>query len=253
MKKIIYTLSILAYCSTNLNAIDDFFNDSKRGWFYYEKIKEDKKKKIEKKKKKKEPIVFTSISDIPLNSLSSLTAQEFRQAFELAKDTAVMNPTQENVLAVQIMNNFMSNNANEFTASWQRNLLDKNNLIVADAPTTTFQNNLIKKQKKDEEKAFFENTELNYFVFYDKVDDKLLNIKRLITSLPYRIPTRFININEYPQMKKEYNLEFYPSIYAITPTNKKRITNGNVITQDLILYYTMFQLKDDKKKAKNEQ
>ncbi|ULO03747.1 conjugal transfer protein TraF [Campylobacter sp. RM12651] len=253
MKNILFhTIILSTIISNSLFSLDNFYDDKKRGWFYYEKMPIQKEKKKKEEKKPKEPIVFTQISQIPLNSLNSLTAQEFRQAFELAKDTAVMNPTQENVLAVQIMNNFMSNNASEFTSSWQKNLLDKNNLIIADTPTTTFESNQIKKEKKAKEKAFFENSELNYFVFYDKVDDKLLNIKRLISTMPYQVPTKYINILEYPNMKKEYNLEHFPSIYAITPTQKKRISNGNLLTQDLIIYFTMFQLDKDKKEINNE-
>ncbi|WP_267523625.1 conjugal transfer protein TraF [Campylobacter sp. MG1] len=231
--------------STQLLALDSFYEQSKKGWFFYETIKKDEVKKEELKEEDKKDKVFTDINQIPINALNTLTATEFRQAFEFAKDIAVMNPTSDNVYVVQVMNTFMSENANKFSSLWQRNLLDRNKLI-SDKPMTTFENDIQKNIKKKEEKEFFANTDLNYFVFYKDIDDKLLNIKRLITSLEYKVPTKFININEYPNITKEYNIDLLPSIYAVTKNKKKRISNGNVLTQDLIIYYTLIQLKDNK-------
>lgn len=239
----------------NLYAIDDFYEKSKEGWFFY---KDEPKKKndteilehftepIKKDRKQNETEFMRSI---PINNLSSLTTEEFRQTFQKAKDIAVMQPTEENVLILQIMNSFMTDKSQEFTNMWQSNLLNHTEKVVGEQiAMSAFEKKFMTEDDKENDRKAFDKLlqdGFRYIVFFKENDRKLAEIKRLVIEyIDKRIPIHFIDINNNENLIKKYKMTTFPEIFAVTDKKEPKHISAGITNSENIIHSTKIQYKE---------
>lgn len=132
----------LAYVSEGDNAVETYayvdrntyWQESRKGWFWYERELE--KKKAEAKRRRKEPReveVKPAVPAIPEvggrklltnEYLDSMSVEELRDLAEQSKKIAVAKPTKENVHRYVYIQKFMSDKSERFAKVWQVVLLE---------------------------------------------------------------------------------------------------------------------------------
>ena len=116
--KIIAVLLILISSTAYAEKIKTYYDDAKRGWFWFEDPK-----KEEKKKKKPEKKLVVNPKVLKPEYLNNLTAEEFRKLYERVKGIAVMNPTEQNIGAVVYLTDFMRQKSLNFAYAYQNYIL----------------------------------------------------------------------------------------------------------------------------------
>ena len=116
--KIIAVLLILISSTAYAEKIKTYYDDAKRGWFWFEDPK-----KEEKKKKKPEKKLVVNPKVLKPEYLNNLTAEDFRKLYEKVKSIAVMNPTEQNIGAVVYLTDFMRQKSLNFAYAYQNYIL----------------------------------------------------------------------------------------------------------------------------------
>lgn len=241
-------LSILIL-SVNLQA-SVFFGDSKRGWFYYEQyadnnITEDNKTKIQKRIN--EDDVF--ISSIPLNNLDLLTAEEFTQTFEKVRKIAIMNPTKTNVMTMQIMNKWQTDQAEKFAKVWALNLLENPNLEYPEIREDKFGRSEMYKQKQEKIADFFKNhkNDFSYVVFVSNLNREINEKQKAVYNdiqREYDANVEYVDVDIKKDLITKFKLSTTPENFFIYKNSKgeavwQRVKAG-LTNKDDILNNTMF-------------
>ena len=110
-RKIINVCLIVLFCATAVAGERTFYDDAKRGWFWFEKPP------VKARKKKRKKVVLTP------EYLGNLTAKEFRQLYSRVKDEAVMHPTQQNIHAFLYLTDYMRRKSKDFMYAYQNYIL----------------------------------------------------------------------------------------------------------------------------------
>lgn len=243
-------MGLLTYANAWFNADkNDFFETSKRGWHYFEKDKENNKTKLVKQKKQKDKEDEVFMSSIPINNLDLLTAKQFTETFERARQIAVMKPTKQNVAIVQKMNKFQTERSEIFAKTWEINILENPNLEFPDIASTSFGQSQAHNEKKAKINKFYEQhkNDLGYVVFFSAVNGQTNEKQKAVYDYlhkTYGVEVQFIDIDERKDLIQPLNLTTTPeNFFAYKNSNDevilKRIKAG-LITQDEVVSNTMF-------------
>ncbi len=116
--KIIAVFLILTTSTVYAEKVKTYYDDAKRGWFWFE---DPVKKKKERKKPKKKLVINPEI--LRPEYLSNLTAEEFKKLYKRVKGIAVMNPTEQNIGAVVYLTDFMRRKSLNFAYAYQDYIL----------------------------------------------------------------------------------------------------------------------------------
>lgn len=243
------SLFILLALSMNLEA-GIFFEDSKRGWFYYEKYadnntSEDNKTKMEKRINADDMF----ISSIPLSNLDLLTAEEFTQTFEKVRKIAIMNPTKTNVMTMQIMNKWQTDQAEKFAKVWALNLLENPNLEYPEIREDKFGRSEMYKQKQEKMIKFFKEHKDNfsYVVFISNLNQEINEKQKAVyddIKREYNANVEYVDIDIKKDLIAKFKLSTTPENFFIYRNSKgeaiwQRVKAG-LTNKDDILNNTMF-------------
>ena len=251
--------SSVAFGATN-NA---FYNDTKRGWHYYEaepQVQEQEKmtKKQEKEKKGLDDEAF--MKSVPLNALDSLTVKEYTETFDRVKSIATMKPTKENVKILQAMNKWQTEQSERFAKVWAINLLEDPNLEFPEVADSKFAKNqkMIVEDKRTKE--FFEKNKENlaFVVFYSgKNQEGYRNQKAIYDVIEdkYGIEAKYIDLDTNPDLIQRFNLTAFPENFFVYRNSKNeaiwhRVKAGhatlNTIIDTTIFLFDNAILEEDK-------
>lgn len=261
-KKVIYSsvfISIL--CGSNLFALNNnFYENSREGYFFYkdEKIVEEKEKdkKIIKaetssikseytKTKEMMDMVFETdderakrfkkedefMENIPFHKLDELSTDEYRRLLDVTRNISTGRPNKEFVKKYAAVQKFWVDKSENFAKSWGvANLENPDELLYSDIGWTTRDRVNNKKKKDQENKEFFSKIKSNagYIVIIeDKGNKAVLQDTKLLydkvkeeTGLDYIIYD-FYEVND--NLKKQLNLKVnnLPENYLLYVNNKK--------------------------------
>ena len=254
-------LYFLAMSSIAFSISNDFFNDSKRGWHYYEKepiTKEEKQEEVinqketinkETKKEKRELDDEAFMKSIPLNALNSLTVKEYTETFDRVKSIATMKPTKENVKILQAMNKWQTEQSERFAKVWAINLLEDPNLEFPNISNDKFGRTNKGMMAKAETQKFFEEKKdkLSFVVFYSARDQKGSYNQKAIYDLvekDYGIKTYYVDLDSNPDLIEKFKLTALPENFFLYKNSKgegvwHRIKAG-FANMDVILDTTQF-------------
>lgn len=246
MKKIIL-ISLVAGVFVHASS---FFEDSKRGWFYYEKyadsnISEDNQTKIERRINADDMF----ISSIPLNNLDLLTAEEFTETFEKVRKIAIMNPTKTNVVTMQIMNKWQVDQSEKFAKVWALNLLENPNLEYPEIRDDKFGRSDMLKQKQERISNFYKEhkEDFSYVVFISDLNKETNEKQRgIYDSLKgeYDVNVEYINVDQRKDLISKFRLATTPENFFVYKNSKgeaiwQRVKAG-LTNRDDIINNTLF-------------
>lgn len=249
-----YIVIVLTGCLTYANAWfnagkNEFFETNKRGWHYFEKDKDENKTDLVEQKKQIDTEDEQFMSSIPINNLDLLTAKQFTETFEKARQIAVMKPTKQNVAIVQKMNKFQTEQSEIFAKIWEVNNLENPNLEFPNIATSKFAINEEYDRKKAKQDSFFNGhkDDLGFVVFVSGLkkdtNEKQIQIYESIQR-DYPIVVEYVDIDENKDLVATLNLQTTPENFFAYKNSKdeliwKRIKAG-LATKDEILNNTMF-------------
>lgn len=249
-----YIIITLAGCLTYANAWfnagkNDFFETNKRGWHYFEKDKDENKTDLVEQRKEIDTQDERFMSSIPINNLDLLTAEQFTQTFEKARQIAVMKPTKQNVAIVQKMNKFQTEQSEIFAKIWELNNLENPHLEFPDIVTSKVAINEEYDKKKVERDNFFTGYKdnLGFIVFVSglnkETNEKQIQIYESIQR-EYPVVVEYVDTDENTDLVTTLNLKTTPENFFAYKNSKdelilKRVKAG-LATKDEILNNTIF-------------
>ncbi|EGK8008894.1 conjugal transfer protein TraF [Campylobacter lari] len=212
------TFFVVLCCISHLNS-SSFFDESKKGWFYYEKIESNKTNDINAS----EDELF--IKSILLDSLESYSAEEFTRIFEKVRQIAVMNPTKDNVKTLQIMNKWQTDQSEKFAKVWALNLLEDPNLEYPEIGSDKFSRSAEFKARDEKINTFFKEhkNDLSFVVFQSGFNKDINEKQKLVyDSLirEYSANVEYIDTDKRPELIKKFNLTTTPESFFIYKNSK---------------------------------
>lgn len=218
------------YPSIALGESFSFYGSHAQGWHWYDDPKEDIKK----------------LSKDPVKQMDALKA-----TIQRALDTAILNPTDENVKNYIVLQNQMSDQSSVFANVWQKVLLDNPELNYALIHPT---NNLAKKvdidlQHQKEDLAVEKLAQASgLFFFYKSTCPYCRKFAPIVKDFAARYNLTIIPITldgialpEFPDSKTDngqaakFNVTVEPSLFAVNPYTHKAypISYGLVSEEEL--------------------
>jgi len=164
----IYWLLFICYFSSFQNLQGGWLNRKAEGWFWYEDREKEEK---EKENEPHRPLSPTVISASP----PSITATEemalIRKELEERLNRAILEPSEENVLAYMQMQKQWIGQSSQFSQAWVKNVLNHPNLDarLTAGPTTQYgvqvQKQVLREQKEEKIRSLVDSHGL--FFFYE--------------------------------------------------------------------------------------
>jgi len=240
-----YVYLLLCLNMTMFAGSNEFFEKGKEGWFYF------KDDLIEKNTTTNDHNTSDQqfMKSIPLDNLSSLSAKEYSETFQRAKDVAVMKPTKENVQIVQILNKWQSDQSEKYAKIWMVNSMENPDLEYPEIGKDKFSRSTQFHQKEKETDAFFKThqDDLGYVVFYSLSNELAFKRQQIVfDSLgdKYGITVEYVNIDEQPDVAKNFKLSTSLESFFVYKNSKDeaiwmRVKSG-IATQEEIVKNTMF-------------
>lgn len=217
--------------------------DPAKGWQFYNLPKKPKEKELkvpETDKHKEEQLeVLTPTQQMKL----------IQEKMQEARDTAIMNPTPQNIAVYKTYQDFFVRKSSEFSAKWEQMLLEypeldyniKNSHYNATAPIKE-----VETRKEQNEAIEYVSERYGVFYFYrgeNALDNELSKIiKRFIdgyglTVIPISVDGRFSP--EFPNSKVEsgqaesMKIKHFPALFLVDPkSNVYKPLSYGFITQD---------------------
>lgn len=212
----------------------DFWEDAKRGWFYYEKLFFDPEKADEK----------TKNVDIAIDwkAFKNLAAGEMNRFIGELKNYAVTYPSKINVQNYMTAQKIAAEKAKIFMTAWMDVLRDHPVLdeTVKRPPSSFVSFNLANAESEAKEiivKELAADPDMGLVFFYSR-DNYYAAIqspifKRFLDKTRWR-PFKFINVDENPQAANEFGIETVPEIWLASKNGGKARVTAGVRTEDII-------------------
>jgi len=234
-----------------------FFNDEKRGWFFYETNTSENndtnktKKPIFSEKKLMKLPDDKFMKSIPLNNLDILSAETFRKSLKRAREIAVMKPTKNNVLVVKRMEKFMTDQSEKYAKVWYVIAKENPELEYPEIKTTPFAQTPKFYEKQRKRKEFFtkHKNDIGYVVFMLKNKaNHMLNtrLKWIYEDIKdtYGLAVKYIDIRERPDLVKKFKIKHLPDNFFVYKNKKRELiwvrVKAGLITKEELLNDTMF-------------
>lgn len=250
---------------------DNYYKDRERGWYYFEHCepkKPDSPKKETKKeptKKEKEKVVIDWKKIGESSYLDTLTAREFKELMEIAREEVVYKPTHDKMLAYIKMQDYMREKAVNFAYVWRDVLLENPSLDYSvKFPTSNYGAQAYAKidlqRQAKTMKEIKETVGLFFFVSslcpYCHEQAKLIRLLEkehdiaVRTISQDRCDAAFSSCVEEPMMFEVFQVKTTPTLFAVfkDQNNKPKfqpIASGIVTVDEmvnrLVYYYNMFK------------
>lgn len=224
--------------ATFLYAKNDFFEDTKSGWFFYKDpvVNSASKQEAELEAKKEQPqsVVHTTtdynstaykmsipfedakqreerrkrekeyMDNIPWHDLDNLSADEYRRLLDATRDISVATPTKQYVASYAALQKFWVDKSETFAKVWQVATMDDPSLLYPQHGSTHFTRQQKTKQLKKEELEFLRslNRDLGYIVIVENIENR-----EVVNPL----------INAYEKAKEETGIEYLILDYYDVP------------------------------------
>lgn len=228
---------------------NEFFGTSKRGWHYFEKDKENNQTNLVERKKQIDTQDEQFMSSIPINNLDLLTAKQFTETFEKARQIAVMKPTKKNVAIVQKMNKWQTEQSVLFGKIWAINNLENPNLEFPEIATNKIGIMARHEEQKAKQDKFFNNKKenLGFVVFVSGLNKEASRKQQDVykaLQMRYDIAVEYIDMDINQELVKTLNLTTTPENFLLYKNSKgetiwQRIKAG-FITENEIINNTIF-------------
>ena len=248
-KNILLIFFLISYLYANSDKID-YYNDSKRGWHYYEKEPVFDEKKDNNIKKKEQDLSDNAfMKNIPLDNLNSLSVKEYTQTFTRAKEIATMKPTKENVMILQRMNKWQMEQSERFAKVWSVNAIENPALEFPEIAETKFGRNVKFEAEKQKTKKFFADKKdsLGFAIFMSSKDKEGYQSQKEVYDFIYRefgIESEFIDIDYNKDLIQRFKLTTSPENFFVYKNKKGEVIwhriKAGFITQDAVIENTMF-------------
>ncbi|QTA78506.1 putative conjugative transfer signal peptidase TraF [Desulfonema limicola] len=218
-----------------------FWDDLKRGWFYYEKTDSDNDTQKDRDDK-----------DLIINwkAFKELTAKETNEAINELKDYAVSNPTKINIQNYMVAQKIATKKAHTFMTVWMDVLRDHPLLDeTVKRPASSFVSfNLANAKSRATDMIINElaqDPDMGLVIFYTQDNYyssiQMPIIKRLLEKTGWQ-PSRFISVQENPDAAQKFGIETIPEIWLAAKDGRKaRVTAGartaDVIKENIVAAY----------------
>jgi len=261
-KKVIYSSVLISIlCGSNLFALNNnFYENSREGYFFYkdEKIVEEKEKdkKIIKaetssikseysKTKEMMDMVFENdeerenrlkkenefMDNIPFHKLDELSTDEYKRLLDVTRNISTGRPNKEFVKKYAAVQKFWVDKSENFAKSWSvANLENPDELLYTDIGWTSRDRVNLKNKKDNEDKEFYskiKNSAGYIVIIEDKANKAIFQDTKLLydkikeeTGLDYLIYD-YYEVNE--NLKKQLGLKVnnLPDNFLLYVNNKK--------------------------------
>lgn len=240
------TLIILVISPTDLYGSDIYYEKKKEGWFWYEKIIQPKKKKKEEKKKVKIPVLTRQQRAVK-------KIEQIKQKTRELLSTAVIEPTEENLVAFMAQQKELLDMSDKFRKIWELALLSNPELdYTAYHPVST-----IALQAKNREQYVQNRNAINqigteagiYFIFSSTCPfcvEQAKILKRFENNYGMSVYPLTINgegLNEYPYpdngrtMADRLSIGKTPTLILAYPQEDKMIPLASgLVTEDELIH-----------------
>lgn len=201
-------LSIMA-SSILIAAPDNYYGKAKEGWYAYEKDPAPEQN-VSKPKRFK----------LTQESLSKMTAKDFKAVFDIAKGEAVMNPSPENLRTYILLQNYSVTQAEKFQKQFRAETLKDATLDLSSGfQTSTFAHGVDLRMKDEKRKEFFEKNKdkAGFIVFFDSRENKeKLKAQKEVATLfesDQGMKTIFVDLAANPGLKRANKISATPDVW----------------------------------------
>ncbi len=217
------------------SASSNFFDNSRKGWFYYEEKEKSKKVKEDKDKK--------FVASIPQN-LGSMSAEEFSKTLEKLRKISIMKPTKVNMFAYKRMMAFAREQSDLFATNYHLASFYDDRYDYHDGGGP-FSANAIRDKKDADDIAKFLTQDVVFVTFLKDGNGKLAK-KQIIANLDLRrefgVDSRTFTLKDYPEMEEKLkitkdveNFVFYKKAKRWQRIKRNLITAENFV-KEFIFY-----------------
>lgn len=240
-------LALLSLCALAKN---EYFDNAKEGWHYYQ----DPLKNLEDPSREDENFIASLPEDF-----TTLSAEAFQKAEERVRAIAVMKPTQVNIMAWKRMVKFSTDQSKVFTTNFKVASIMDDRYEHTDIGTGGFSQNGMKEIQKQRERAQY-LTENIVFVTFVKEGNSMLAKKQIMANMDlkrdFAVESRTFSIEDFPQIEKELGIKEDVENFVFYKETKKwqRIRRGLIDAQSYVNDFMFFEehkevFKNDNKDA----
>ncbi|GJI56964.1 conjugal transfer protein TraF [Rodentibacter sp. JRC1] len=212
------------------------------GWQFYNLPKPPKEKPV-----KPQPEISSALKELSPSEQLELIQKKLKEA----RDTAIMNPTADNIAIYKVYQDYFVEKATAFSMKWEEMLLKypdldynlKNSFYNATVPIKETM------RRKEEAKAIeYVNQRYGFFFFYrghNPIDNKLAEVVKNF-SAQYKLTIIPISVDgrisaEFPNSRKDMgqaakmSVNHFPAIFLVNPTRGeyKPLAYGFITPDDL--------------------
>ena len=212
------------------------------GWQFYNLPKTPKEKQI-----KPQPQIEQPLKELSPSEQMELIQKKLKEA----KDTAIMNPTPDNIAIYKVYQDYFVEKATKFSMKWEEMLLKypeldyniKNSFYNSTVPLTETM-----RRKEEADAIEFVNQRYGFFFFYrgnNPLDNKLSEIVKSFAA-QYKLKIIPISVDgrvnsEFPQSQRDtgqaakMGIKHFPALFLVNPRKGeyKPIAYGFITPDDL--------------------
>lgn len=215
----------------------DYFNKSKKGWFWGEEMIKNKKNNIKEEKYNKNIIVYRNKEyktiprevDIPWNFLDSLDPDEISKLENLSKKISIMYPTNKNVLEYKKIQKYLINKALVFTNA--NMLISKQNSLISNWVAKTsmrspYEINAKRKNKLLKQREFL-NSYKNKIIILVAIQKGCTICKKQVPILEkfkksFDIGYKLIDIEKNTLFLRKYKVNKTPDLFLLLKNSNNK-------------------------------
>jgi conjugal transfer pilus assembly protein TraF len=229
---IIITLSASAYAeeiqihSPDKDNSQWFFDDTRRGFYWYEK---ESKQELNKSEEKKQERILPSLSDYSPDDLWNMHPDDFQSLLSDFQKKAVMKPSEQNVYEYLFIQDMARRKAHAYTNVFSYVTQKHPELsMTADYPLTAPGRNVLVRQQQDsrEDKIRQSSDSFALVYFYSptcQFCQAQSNILKYFMD-KYNWDIRSIDINENSPVAARFNVQSVPRLIVIQRNNDHYMT-----------------------------
>lgn len=228
---------------SSLNSLaESYYTDHSKGWHWYDDPKEQPKQKVEQPKE--------------LNATQQVS--NVRDNVKLALDTAILNPTPDNVQHYLQLQNQLNQRADQLSTVWQQVLLTHPELNYSlSHPTNQIGIQVHQAEESKEKDAALNAFKQQYglFFFYKSTCPYCKRFAPILTSFAERngiaiIPITIdgISLPEFPNSKadtgqaQQFHVTMTPALFAVNPYTNKAFPVAYGLTSETELRDNIYKI-----------
>lgn len=221
-------LYLLVLVTIAHGAPDNYYGNSREGWYSYERDQTAEKKV----KKPEQKFIVTP------ENLSKLNAKQFKELFESVKEEAFLHPNSASVRSYIIMQNYSISQADKFKDQYRAETLKDGSLDISNGfQASTFAHGVKLKEEDEKRKKFFVDNKdkAGFVVFFDSREsmEKIKAQKTVLSNMEddYGIKSIFVDLSSNPQLRAQNKITATPDTWLMIKqddgsTFRSRVSSG---------------------------